>query len=256
MKTDEWGVCFTPDMQMSPEQFKQTFCRVCRNGGCVRSAVAGTKWQQRIDTQVDRLLVHPKFGDPKDPQYARVAQVDFPSALREAIRLEISEQKGDWTVPSAEDALKMIQKPFQAPSQNEVPVEALYSQTVAGDTPGKNYKVQLLSLSGETLWKCDCPAFTHGKTNPCKHILFVQPRYAEAEAAKSAPPEALPPPTLPQEPLRQGNAPVQQIQATRPADRVLHQRVPVVDEWAAPTRKKPVQNLVPVGARIVIGEKK
>lgn len=104
---DLWNDCFDTKMGMSPDEFSRTFCRVCRNPGCSRSITQKLSWTERMATQMTRLFVDPKFADPNDPQYADIRKIDFPSAVREAMRLEISDRRGDWTVPTEEDASKL-----------------------------------------------------------------------------------------------------------------------------------------------------
>jgi len=79
---------------LAPEQFKQMFCGVCMNVGCRNSKGAGTKWNKRILTQEDRLLHNPDFA----PENAAtvLGLPDFPDMLRQALAIEISDQRGDW----------------------------------------------------------------------------------------------------------------------------------------------------------------
>ncbi len=46
---------------MSPPEFERTFCNQCKNRECVRAEWAFTKWDRRILTQADRLLVNPNI---------------------------------------------------------------------------------------------------------------------------------------------------------------------------------------------------
>ena len=47
---------------MSPQQFEETFCKVCKNRTCVRAGWAFSTWDKRILTQVDRLLENPSIA--------------------------------------------------------------------------------------------------------------------------------------------------------------------------------------------------
>ena len=51
---------------MSPPEFERTFCNQCKNRECVRAAWAFTKWDRRIQTQVDRLLLNPNIVAQKE----------------------------------------------------------------------------------------------------------------------------------------------------------------------------------------------
>jgi hypothetical protein len=46
---------------MSPPEFERTFCNQCKNRECVRAGWAFTKWDKRILTQADRLLINPNI---------------------------------------------------------------------------------------------------------------------------------------------------------------------------------------------------
>src|SRR3990167_6826570 len=73
--------------------FQNTFCSRCRNLSCVHAKWAKDKFGQRVGTQVERFF-HTPQANPRDPKYAQIA--DFHSLLREAMRLEIAEQRQDW----------------------------------------------------------------------------------------------------------------------------------------------------------------
>jgi len=79
---------------LAPEQFKQMFCGVCMNVGCRNSKGAGTKWNKRILTQEDRLLHNPDFAPENTATVLGLP--DFPDMLRQALAIEISDQRGDW----------------------------------------------------------------------------------------------------------------------------------------------------------------
>ena len=98
---DLWDGCYEGDhRKMAPEQFKQVFCDNCMNAGCTHSKGVGTGWVKRMMTQEDRLLNNPQFADPNDPRFRDIAGIDFEDMLREALAIEISEKKGDWSAPT------------------------------------------------------------------------------------------------------------------------------------------------------------
>lgn len=76
--------------------FQTTFCARCRNTNCVHAKWSQDKFGARVNTQMDRLF-HAPQADPKNPKYAQIA--DFPSMLREAMRLELASQRKDWEIP-------------------------------------------------------------------------------------------------------------------------------------------------------------
>lgn len=96
-----WHECF--DRQMPPQQFEQTFCGRCRNPECDLARWASSRWEARIRTQEDRLLRNPQFMDPRDPRFAQVQKRPFRSLLKEALRVQISEERGDWSVPTDDE---------------------------------------------------------------------------------------------------------------------------------------------------------
>ena len=51
---------------MSPKDFEATFCRVCKNRECVRSGWGYSDWDERILTQVDRLLNNPNIAHQEE----------------------------------------------------------------------------------------------------------------------------------------------------------------------------------------------
>ena len=104
---DYWDEC-TIGNQMPPKEFEQRFCRVCKNQECHRAGWGESRWVERMSTQVDRLLDNPNFADPRDPQYRHIREHDFPDLLREAIRVEIIEQKGDWSIPTETDVMTSV----------------------------------------------------------------------------------------------------------------------------------------------------
>lgn len=218
---DLWNECFNPSMGMTPNDFERTFCRQCRNPTCDRSAGSGLRWLKRIMTQEERLLNNPKFADPNDPRFQEIRRVEFPSALKEAMKLEISERRGDWTVPTEADTLQLAAEMRTAPlSQIVTPPTPAPPPTPASPPPvqapvvvedddeavgrilrrmdisgsGKNvYQVTLIErIVGRPEWMCTCKAFEFGRARPCKHIEYAMSVPEEVEPPKPAP--AGPPP--------------------------------------------------------------
>lgn len=287
--TDEWKVCFDPKMGLSPNDFEQTWCRVCRNQECTRAKGSQTSWLQRISTQVDRLLINPKFADLSDPKFQDIRSVDFPSAVREAMRLEISDRKRDWTIPTEEEATQMAQEmvaktlqpieslPEKVPPEppEKSPLEVIQKFSIRG-TKGDDYDVSLVKGDKGPEWTCTCPAFQFGKARPCKHIEYAEGLLEEEAEAPVSPPEpalpATPPPlrfqtqvasTVPPRPPVKApyfppmeNVPMptggMMVDGSKPS-RVIIPTAPAVDPWAPPPTKPTV---IPVGGKVVLGGKK
>lgn len=286
---DLWGECYSGEHQgnLSPEQFKQTFCRVCRNGDCRNSVAGSTLWSHRMRTQQDVLLDNPQFADPEDPRHEHLRGLDFQDMLRQAMALEISAQRGDWEIPSTSDvlslAMQMSGRPvgFQEPEpvapepeEPEEPVAHVLWEGEADGSKGKTYNVTLASVDGgEPSWSCSCPSFIYGKASPegCKHILDARSlyeaqqkeiEYIEEEEARTVPQAVVLPP--------QGVAPErwQQMRErhlipanpnTRfPSEGVMVDgsapppEAPAADPWAVPS-SKPTGKIVAVHGKVVLG---
>jgi hypothetical protein len=95
---DLWDDCYEGEHRkaLAPEQFKKMFCNVCLNPGCRNSRGSGSKWNQRMLTQEDRLLNNPHFA-PEDTAVV-MGLPDFKDMVHQALALEISDRKGDWEV--------------------------------------------------------------------------------------------------------------------------------------------------------------
>ena len=222
---DYWSECFDPKMGGTPKEFERTFCRVCKNPGCSRSATQGMSWTRRMATQMDRLFTNPNFADPNDPKFADIRKTDFPSAVREAMRLEISDRRGDWGVPSEEDAAKLAaimvarpdpvvpEKPVEPPVAAP-PVEHVLQQLTIRGTQGDEYEVSLVeSPGGMPKWRCTCKAYEFGGGKPCKHIAYAATLPPEDEPLEEPPPNAptrfqnAPQPPAPLPPVRPATVP-------------------------------------------------
>lgn len=325
---DFWSECYDPRIALTsgqpttPETFSQSFCRLCRNQECSRSGGSGSKWLQRMSTQEDRLLLHPRFADPDDPRFKHLREIDFPSALREAMRIEIADRRGDWVPPTEQDALLLAAEMSTrvGPSQPTVPIpedDEVPPLIEEDDAPvGKVLREYSLRGSGSEVyrvteeerivgrseWFCTCKAFEFGRARPCKHITYAMslppedapeptPPTAPVPSRFQAPPKATPPakqpeavkatakqpeviappakmpdpprvagrpflPTVGNIPVPSGGIMIDGSPPPSPRERgVPSQGTAAADPWAAPTQKKKVDNVVPVGARVVLGGK-
>ena len=280
---DLWGQCYDGDQRsrVSPEEFRSQFCDNCMNGGCRNSKASKTTWSERISTQADRLLHNPQFSDPRDPRYREYAEMQFVNKLREALAIEVSSRKGDWTPVTEEEigraAAEMVgmvpPTGYQAPKLvDEVtttgldgkedgpaptpePEPELEGKWVLRGDSGNRYTVTL-TKQGE--WGCTCPS----REVPCKHALDIQQKLRRAApAAPEAPPL---PPTLP--PV-QGSTPEPfspkegRVNTGAPSEGIMigggppPEPEPEVDPWA-PAPAKPKERVMPVGGRVTFGARK
>lgn len=94
--TDMLSECMSDLNTKDTQAFIETFCQRCRQIECPRAKWSGDKFSERTSTQVNRLF-NPERADPSSSRYDHL--VDFKSLVTEAIRLEVSDTRGDWNVP-------------------------------------------------------------------------------------------------------------------------------------------------------------
>jgi hypothetical protein len=178
-----------------------------------------------------------------DPQYAEIHKMNFPSLFREAIRIELSDRKGDWNVVSDQEVDAVLGKggllvgptglPITTPPKPEVPEE-----DEAPKLP---------------------PAFA--VTVETEPELFPQEREPEPSpepVRKPNPPKQppkQPPPRMPQQGIPMNTEiPPEGIMldgGPTPSSGISGPPVPEVDPWAVPDG--PAVKKVAVGATIRLG---
>jgi hypothetical protein len=57
------------DQRIPPRDFEATFCKRCRNRDCSLAGWASSSFEERVNTQVDRLLVSPYQARPEDTRF-------------------------------------------------------------------------------------------------------------------------------------------------------------------------------------------
>jgi len=237
---DYFQECYMPNQtKISPEQFDQSFCQVCKNLDCIRAGWAESSWVERMSTQVDRLLDNPNFADPRDPQYNRVREHDFPSLLQEAIRVEIVTQRNDWSIPTQEDVDNILQK-------GKV-------QTIDKSSEKESSTTNEQNLTSEKPLVSDPPnpepnpqiaeGFSPQNNNPSseKEILSLKSNPQNPFVNTPFPREGL---------MADGSEPVQNL-----TEKVQPRRF-VADAWTSPEAQPKPKNLVQKGARIQMGTPK
>lgn len=75
MKLDLLKEC--NDQRVPPRDFMQTFCVRCRNRDCVNAGWAGSTFEERVSTQVERLLTHPIMARPEDTKFDPLRAMHF-----------------------------------------------------------------------------------------------------------------------------------------------------------------------------------
>jgi len=169
--------------QFSLQDLRTVFCSECRNFGCKHAKLAGNPWEQRMATQVDRLLENPLFANLQDPRWSHLRELDFPSLFQESIRLHLAEQRGDWSLPSQREvdaAMGVIpdQSATEPNPEVERAVKALKRlhtviQINSQTHPGVVYEVTL-DDEGKAV-SCTCLAGRHKRR--CTHRLWAEKEY-------------------------------------------------------------------------------
>ena len=237
---DFWNECYL-EQRISPKEFQQRFCAVCKNQECHRAGWGESRWLQRMSTQEDRLLTNPNFADPRDPKYRHIREHDFPSLLREAIRIEVIEQKGDWSVPTEADISAAVsdkgvnvhsELPLSSATQDEKTPE---SETP--DIPDKS-----LGVEEENTPKKFVESPSSEKSEPRTEIKPTQKKGAKLFTNTPFPKEGL---------MVDGSKPLPQKTESSPQSVRQPTRF-TLDSWSSPEVSKP-KNIVKKGARIQMG---
>ena len=277
---DDWNLCYAGQYarEHTPETFRQTFCDVCLNAACKNSKGTGTQWARRMANQAELLLNNPNFANPDDPSFDAIRKMDFQSMLHKALAIHVSEQRGDWSVPTEQEigqvaaglvgmkpvGFKMPEEPEKLVGPDGKPLVAEEPEPLPEVVPTGQWRIK---GSGTNIydvtqwhdrWECSCPS----REDPCKHILNVQGRLKRApkvtqeeEPVRQAP---TPPPTHPSD-----SAPptllVKAFNTNLPDGGLMigggppPPPEPEPDPWAAPP--KPIKT-VPVGGRVRFGSGK
>ena len=218
---------------LSPEQFTQMFCGVCMNVGCRNSKGAGTKWNQRMLTQEDRLLNNPAFAPEMTAEIMGLP--DFKNMIQDALRVEISTKRGDWEPVTDADvgraAAEMMgvvppsgfqtqRDPTPDPVQQEAPeppADPPTHQPSFSDTSTPTLDIPLTTDPVEGQWRVrgdstdsegkprtytvtlyengswDCSC--PSREAPCKHTRYIQGRLTPEKKSDPAPDPVRPEPS-------------------------------------------------------------
>lgn len=216
------------DQNVPPQEFGQIFCVRCRNPDCTRAGYAGSLFNDRVSTQVERLLLNPNFADLSLPQYAKIHNNDFPDAIRQALRIEIANKRKDWTAPSEEeiDVSQAQQELTNQPAKPKAPESRLKVDVV--ELPDEDDGFQIVEDPDDT---DETPVIAQPapvvQAQPAPSAVQVQVQNKPANTAH----------------------PIGGVMLGPAA--ALPQSKIVVDPWAAPVPSKDV--VVPVGAKIRMG---
>lgn len=224
--------------EFTEKDLRRIFCGQCRNPECGHAKWAMNPWEARMATQEDRLLINPHFATIDDPRWASLREVDFPSLFRESIRVQLADQKGDWSVPTEGevDAAMGDLSPDHSETKPQPEVEAAVAalrkqqqslhtviQVFSQTQPGVSYDVTV-NAAGEAI-SCSCKAGKFGRR--CTHRIWGEQEFLRRQRETASPPqettkvkqeeeEALPPLGIQTEALQGLEGPLRNLAANTP----------------------------------------
>ena len=202
-------------------EFREIWCKRCRNQECKFSTWGKGAWLNRMETQVDTLLDNPLFGDPRQEQFRHLQDVVFEDMKHHAVALHLANQNQDWEIPSEQKVSDIIKGDVTL--SREIPIgfqkESL-SDTISGDFKGDDALTEDME------------------------IVSAQDHNAEEELPRLALAPSISH-SLNTE-ISDGGIILGDEQGISPV-------IAVTDDWSVPA---PVENIVPVGGRVVMGNPK
>lgn len=228
--SDYLATCNSGELRTDPKTFQATWCARCRRPDCDLAVWAKTDpMAHRQATWREHFFGMP-LADTQIPKYAQIAGLNFQDLLHKSVKLEVSQQRGDWSVPEIEitDG-RVVQAPDDTARQVEDAVK------------------QLAKASGRVT---EAPAPEEEPEVPEERAVAPTPKEPVAPISRATP--------LPTEALgaakRSGNTPdpgeVMVGGASLPPSKA-DQPKPPADPWAAPP--KPKVTVVKTGATITFG---
>lgn len=94
MKRDLFDGC--NDQRVPPAEFKEMFCKRCRNQECVNAGWATATFDERVRTQVDRLLINPHQARPEDTRFNSIRAMNF---VEVAAAIALARRADPWAGP-------------------------------------------------------------------------------------------------------------------------------------------------------------
>lgn len=113
MKQDLYAGC--NDQGVNDKEFMQMFCNVCKNRSCTRAGWATSRWDARISTQVDRLLLNPNIIGQGGTKWEEIPDFE---------KLDLTEISEVWGKPVDSKSVEIITPPsFVVETQETPPTE-------------------------------------------------------------------------------------------------------------------------------------
>lgn len=227
--------CNSGELKTDAKTFQDTWCARCSRKECDLAVFAKLDPMAHRQATWRERFFNPNRADVRLPKYATIAQQDFPNLLQKAMKIEISERRGDWSVP-------------------DVPVLDGVTQTAEPDHTD-TVEAAVRALAG-----------THGK--PPREVFeetveeedseeVIESFEADSEEVEPDPePAPAPPPRSPKKNLFRPparNVPNQGgvMIGGAPRPETRPKPAPETDPWAAPA--KPAVRVVKPGTRIQFG---
>ena len=251
--------CNSGEMKTDPKAFQQVWCVRCSRKDCVLAgfakndplAIRNATWRER--------LFNADQADLRIPKFARISTLDFPNLLQKAMKLEISERRGDWSVPDVSHIIPDVpildgvsRKADPATSSHVDEAVRRLAEATGKPPPGlfgdeeefpakeDDLAAEVQALAGED-FDTPLPEETYEDES--------------SQGVQAPPPPPAPFPQKSQKPFQPSmrNVPDQGGVMLGGAPAPKSQAVPTIEEdpWAPPTR--PQEVVVKPGARIQFG---
>lgn len=204
---------------VSESEFRVIWCKRCRNQECRFSQWGNGLWKNRMDTQVDRLLDNPLFGDPRQEQFRHLQDILFEDMKHQAVALHLANQNQDWEIPSEKKVSDIISgESTLSASTISNNGDTSISSTVDEDNEEEITLTETLEASAKQ---------TENKSDP-----VIRPTPSFSHSANTE--------------INDGGIIIGD-------DPVGVSPSVVVDDWSVPA---PVENIIPVGGRVQMGSSK
>lgn len=206
---------------VSEKDFRLLWCKRCRNQECRFSQWGDGLWKSRMDTQVDRLLDNPLFGDPRQEQFRYLQDIIFEDMKHHAVALHLSSANNDWEIPSEKQVNDFIENPHL---ETKSSVGQKSEKSISDENPQKLEEKEPLKEEVPRDGGHDLV------TSDEMHLVSTKPNR---------------PPSV--------NTPVSDegimIDGDEPTSKAPNVEI---DEWSVPPT---VENIIPIGGRVVMGKK-
>jgi hypothetical protein len=220
--------CNAGEFRIDPKTFRQTWCVRCSRSECsLAEFVTNDPMAIRQATWQDRFF-DPAQADLAIPKFALIAKLDFPDLLQKAMKLEVSERRGDWSVPEINIADGRIVS--ASPDVTNQVDEAVRQLSQSGRPPEDDYDDPALD-------EYDDPALDEPVAEPAAEVELLPVHSGKPLVAR---PMRINTPDPGEVMIGGGPNPVQRAKPQ-----------PETDPWAAPS--KPKHKVVKLGATIQFG---